>query len=412
MPGNFRWIVLAAWLCVALLGCGGGDGPAVIPSAQGGGLNTNPPVTSPTEASAQTITFGTAPPLTLGGAATVSAMASSGLPVSYASSTPLVCAVDASSGSVTDLAAGNCSITASQAGNAQYSAAAPVVQDMVVLVPQGVTVPGVPGGVAVKAGGAINTVIVSIGAVNSGGSPITRYSVVSSPGGITATGTSLPITVACPSTCHGQAFTVQASNLVGDGVASAPVEIITRYNVLATFYEPDTQPRDSIFTGSFSFNATTGVVSDLQGALTESMTGSPTGVGPFYDMTQLTLAHQLSSVHDTALGGHLVTTFLLNTTATLSTMNGGDGWSPGTGYGLYNGFPGVNPGNAYVRIFVNETDPAAPLTPAQIDKLAYADCAPGGMMSATCMTGTTVAGYGSVGTMSGYPVSQVITKQP
>jgi hypothetical protein len=31
------------------------------------------------------------------------------------------------------------------------------------------------------------------------------------------------------------------------------------------------------------------------------------------------------------------------------------------------------------------------------------------MMGATCMTGTSVAGYGDVGTMGGYPISQVIT---
>jgi hypothetical protein len=193
---------------------------------------------------------------------------------------------------------------------------------------------------------------------------------------------------------------------------SAPAENIARYDVMTTFYEPDTQPRDTIFIGTFTYNATTGEVSDLQGTLTESMTGNPSGAAPHYDMTRLPLAHQLSSVHDAALGGRLVTTFRLNSTATLSTMSEGDGWSPGTGFGLYNGFPGANPGNAYVRIFVNESDPTLPLTPAQIDKLAYADCAPGGMMSATCMTGTTVAGYGSVGTMSGYPVTQVIRKRP
>ena len=62
-------------------------------------------------------------------------------------------------------------------------------------------------------------------------------------------------------------------------------------------------------------------------------------------------------------------------------------------------------------IFINTTDPTAPLTQAQINKLAYADCAPGGMMGATCMSGTTVAGNGTVGSMSGYPVSLVITKQ-
>jgi hypothetical protein len=34
------------------------------------------------------------------------------------------------------------------------------------------------------------------------------------------------------------------------------------------------------------------------------------------------------------------------------------------------------------------------------------------MMSAVCMTGTTVDGYGKVGTMSVYPASQDVTKQP
>lgn len=109
----------------------------------------------------------------------------------------------------------------------------------------------------------------------------------------------------------------------------------------------------------------------------------------------------------------LVTTSLNPNTNTFSTMLGGDGGSPQGGVdagGICYGYRGANPGNAYAMVFVNTTDPTAPLTQAQIDKLAYADCAPGGMMGAVCMTGTTVAGYGSVGTMSGYPVSQVITQ--
>jgi hypothetical protein len=141
------------------------------------------------------------------------------------------------------------------------------------------------------------------------------------------------------------------------------------------------------------------------------MTGDPIAY-PNDTMTWLPLMYQLSSVYNPTLGGLLVTTFMLNTTNTLSTQGGGDGWSPGTGFGLYYGFPApTNPGNAYAMIFVNTTNPTAALTQAQIDKLAYADCAPGGMMSAACMTGTTKAGYGTVGTMSGYPVSQIITKQ-
>jgi hypothetical protein len=138
---------------------------------------------------------------------------------------------------------------------------------------------------------------------------------------------------------------------------------------------------------------------------------------PNDDMTWLSLNHQLSAVYDASLGGLLVTTFLNSNTNTFSTnpaFGGTNGWAPGSTTGTYYGFPtastGIaNPGNAYAMIFVNTTNPLASLTQAQIDKLAYADCAPGGMMGATCMTGTTVAGYGETGTMGGYPVSQTIT---
>ena len=124
-------------------------------------------------------------------------------------------------------------------------------------------------------------------------------------------------------------------------------------------------------------------------------------------MTTVALNNQLSAVADATLGGQLVTTFALTTT---DTFNGG-GFAPGgTQYfGLSTSTP--NNHNAYAMIFVNTTDPTTALTQAQIDKLAYADCTAGGMMMSSCMTGTTVAGYGRIGTMSGYPVSQVITKQ-
>ena len=190
---------------------------------------------------------------------------------------------------------------------------------------------------------------------------------------------------------------------------------VTHYNVVATFYEPDTQPNSSIFVGAFTVDATTGTVSDLQGRLSESMTGGATPY-PSDTMTWVPLPYQLSSIPVTIDGakGLLVTTFKLSSTDTLSSatsFGGTDGFSPGTGMGLHFGYPGPNPNNAYARIFVNLSDPTLPPTQAQIDRLAYADCTPGGMMGATCMTGTTLAGYGTVGTMSGYPLSQLITKQ-
>lgn len=188
---------------------------------------------------------------------------------------------------------------------------------------------------------------------------------------------------------------------------------VTTYNVVETFYEPDTQPRNTIFKGTFDFDDVALTVSNLQGMLSESMTGNPAvpGANGDYGMTWLSLTHQLSSVAVTLGGvsGLLVTTFLNSNT---DTFMAGDHWSPGAGIasqGVYYGFPGANVGNAYAMIFVPTANPTMALAQAQIDKLAYADCAPGGMMGAVCMTGTTAAGYGLVGTMSGYPVSQTIT---
>jgi hypothetical protein len=194
---------------------------------------------------------------------------------------------------------------------------------------------------------------------------------------------------------------------------AAPVN----YDVVQTFLEPQTQPRDTIFTGSYTYDDETGTVSNLSGFLTQSMTGTASGDAPYYDMSQVELTHQLSSEPVTIDGvdGLLVTTFLNDNTDTFTTnpaFGGTDGWAPGSGSALYHDFPGTNAGNAYAMVFVNTSDPTASLMQAQIDMLAYADCTPGGMMSATCMTGTTEAGYGTIGSMSGYPISQITTQAP
>jgi hypothetical protein len=206
------------------------------------------------------------------------------------------------------------------------------------------------------------------------------------------------MTVTCPITCSGYAFSMIASNPVGNSLPSTAAHVLTNYSVTETFYEPMTQPNDSIFTGSFTLDSTSGTVSNLIGSLTESMTGIP--------MATVVLGSQLSVVSDGA-GGLLVTTFALNTTNTFY----GGGFAPGSGSGMYFGYPGANNGNAYAMIYINVANPTATLTQAQLDKLAYADCTNLGMMGATCMTGTTVAGYGTIGTMSGYPVSQIISKR-
>lgn len=363
----------------------------------------------------QTISFGSAPVLSFGGTARVLATASSGLAVSYSSQTPTVCTVN-SSGLVTDLTLGDCSIAADQDGLPEYQAAPQAVQTLAVTLPVVISVPDAPSEVSATSGATVDMVSVSVGATNSGGSPLTGYLVSAylytdnSPTTITATGASSPISVSCPGSCSGYVFRVKALNSLGEGAESTPAEVVTSYDVMTTFLEPDTQPKNSIFIGSFNLNSSNGSVSDLQGILSESMTGDQRAY-PDDNMNWLTLKNQLSSVYEPSLGGYLVTTFLRETTNTFSAnplFNGTDGWTPGTGFALYADFPGTNPGNAYVRIFIDPDDPTAPLTQNQINKLAYADCSPSGMMGSTCMTGTTLAGYGTLGSMSGYPISQTI----
>jgi YVTN family beta-propeller protein len=80
---------------------------------------------------AQTITFGSLANKTYGDAPfTVSASASSALPVSFASDTPGACAVAGST--VTITAVGTCTIDASQAGNGSYLAASDVTQSFAI----------------------------------------------------------------------------------------------------------------------------------------------------------------------------------------------------------------------------------------------------------------------------------------
>jgi hypothetical protein len=352
---------------------------------------------------AQTLSFGPAPSLSLYGTASVSASASSGLQVAFSSATPAVCRVHSSTGLVTNIAAGNCTVLADQSGDAHFNAAQQVSQTLVVSASMVMlTPPGAPTGVGATLGSSANTVVLSfVGPSFSGGSPVTAYSVASNSAGVLGTGPASPLTISCPGSCAGHAFTVRGSNVAGDGAISEVADILTQYKVTSTFYEPDTQPNNSVFTGSFTLNSTTGTVSNLSGTLTESMTHINDGIA----MTTVPLHYQLASVSDGA-GGMLLSTFALNTTQTFAE----GGFAPGSP-GLYFGWPtapspdagGI--GNAYAMVYVNLLNPGAALTPVQINKLAYADCTPGGMMGDTCMTA-----YWGRGTMGGYPVSQTITR--
>jgi hypothetical protein len=114
------------------------SGTCTIQATQPGNASFNaaPPVArsfavKSTQKSDQSITFGTLADKKLGDLPfTLSATASSGLPVSFSGNTPGVCTVNGNM--VTLLALGTCSITATQDGNASINPATPVTQSFAV----------------------------------------------------------------------------------------------------------------------------------------------------------------------------------------------------------------------------------------------------------------------------------------
>ncbi len=115
-------------------------GTCVIDADQAGDANYSaatqvpqPIAVNPKKAS-QTITFSALAAKTLAQSpVTVSASASSGLVVGFASTTPSVCSSGGTNGAtITLVAAGTCTVQAGQAGNATYAAAAPVSRSFTV----------------------------------------------------------------------------------------------------------------------------------------------------------------------------------------------------------------------------------------------------------------------------------------
>ncbi len=112
----------------------------------------------------QTITFGPAPSVLVGGAGTVSATASSGLPVVFGTTTPAICTVSGSM--VSGVAVGECIVTADQAGNVQYPPAAEVTQSVPVGSVQTITLSQYPTSM-------LTTATATLAATASSGLPVT-----------------------------------------------------------------------------------------------------------------------------------------------------------------------------------------------------------------------------------------------
>jgi hypothetical protein len=164
----------------------------------------------------QTITFAKAPsPRMVGGSGTVSATASSRLPVTLTTSTPSVCSVSGVSPQTVDyIAVGKCVVDANQSGNGTYAPAPQKTQTLTIkLNPQTITFGAAPTGAVVGASGIVSAtassglqVTLSVASASSG--------ICSIPGGSSAS----PATVdyIAVGRC------VIDANEAGDGVYWAP----------------------------------------------------------------------------------------------------------------------------------------------------------------------------------------------
>lgn len=203
----------------------GGTFNATVTASNAGGTGMAP-LTITIAPATQTITFNAQSPSSQafvpGGNFAVNPLASggaSGNAVTYSSTTPSVCTVSATT--VTMVFGGTCTIAANQAGNANYAAAAQVTRSVTI----NPVAPGMPV-IGNATPGNQQAQIAFAAPSSNGGSPITQYTATCSPGNVTGTGATSPITVSgltngTPYTCS-----VTATNAAAQtGPASGTVPV-------------------------------------------------------------------------------------------------------------------------------------------------------------------------------------------
>ncbi|MGB3392398.1 MAG: autotransporter domain-containing protein [Stenotrophomonas sp.] len=295
---------------------------------------------SVTPAAPQTITFNNPGTQNFGTTPTLSANSSAGggYPVTFSSSTTGVCTITAG-GALTFVTAGSCTINADQPGDSGYLAAAQVNQTFTV----STVTPAAPSAVVATAGDTQASVAFTA-PVNTGGSAITSYSVTSSPGGITNSGTNSPIIVTGLTNGVAYTFTVTADNSAGTGPASSASNSVTPAGIQTiTFNNPGAQnfgttptlsaSSDSGLTPTFTSSTPAVCTITSGGALTFATVGNCTinadqgGNGSYLAASQVSLTFVVNAVVPGAptIGTATVTGVGQATVAfTAPASNGGD----------------------------------------------------------------------------------------
>lgn len=227
----------------------------------------------------QTITFSNPGAQNFGTTPTLSATSTSGLPVTFTSSTGGVCTITAG-GALTFVTAGSCTIDADQAGNGTWNAAATVSRTFTV----NAIVPGAPTIGTATAGDTQASVTFATPA-STGGAAITGYTATANPGGATGTAAASPISVTGLTNGVSYTFTVTATNSAGTGAASAASNsVIPKAAQTITFANPGAQnygtsPNLSVLGGGAS--STSGLPVTFTSATTGVCTITSAGVLTF-----------------------------------------------------------------------------------------------------------------------------------
>ncbi|WP_143154551.1 putative Ig domain-containing protein [Devosia limi] len=180
-----------------------------------------PALAAPDPVLSQMITFTNPGAQNFGTTPILSATSDSGLTPTFTSSTSNVCTIT-SGGALTFVSAGTCTINADQAGNGSYLPASQVSRSFMV----NPVWPDAQTGVGAVRGDRQASVSFAAPA-STGGIDIIGYTVTSSPGGLTATGSSSPLTVGGLTNGIAYTFTVTATNAAGTSSASAPSNSVT-----------------------------------------------------------------------------------------------------------------------------------------------------------------------------------------